>query len=245
MDSKVRFLFKPQLKNPVLIAGLPGVGQIGKLASDFLIQQLSAKKFAEQLSPYFPHYATLDRSGMLRPTCHEFFYANHSRRDLIILTGEYPLTSCEGHYKVAIEILNAMEKVGVREIYTIGGYIPTSGKEKGEVVIMPNTEVLSRLSSGIEVEVGPVIGLTGLLVSLAGLRGIKGAILLAEAGDPLVDSRSAKKVLQTLCGILDLKLNLSDLDRQAEVLREWVERLKKEIRKREAPPAKEETWYIS
>ena len=31
---------RPQLKDPILVEGLPGVGNVGKLAADHLVEQL-------------------------------------------------------------------------------------------------------------------------------------------------------------------------------------------------------------
>ncbi|HEC95900.1 MAG TPA: proteasome assembly chaperone family protein, partial [Euryarchaeota archaeon] len=46
---------KPKLKNSILIEGLPGVGLVGKIAVDYMISELKAKKFADLYSPYMPH----------------------------------------------------------------------------------------------------------------------------------------------------------------------------------------------
>ena len=35
---------KIEIKNPILIAGLPGIGNVGKIAVDFLIEEMKAKK---------------------------------------------------------------------------------------------------------------------------------------------------------------------------------------------------------
>ncbi|MDP1694008.1 MAG: PAC2 family protein, partial [Candidatus Woesearchaeota archaeon] len=42
-------------KNPILIEGLPGVGNVGKIAVDFLIEKLSAQKILECSSYDLPH----------------------------------------------------------------------------------------------------------------------------------------------------------------------------------------------
>jgi len=243
MDSEVRFLLKPELKDPVLIGGLPGVGYVGKLASEFLISELSAQKIAEQLSPHFPHYTILEKDGTLRASRHDFYWARVQGKDLIILTGDCPITTPEGHYEVASKILEAMEFWGVKEIYMLGGIV-FSGRARGssKVIIVPNQpDFIPHKPS--KIEIGPVIGLTGLLVSLARVKGIRGACLLAEAGDPVVDTHSAKLLLQTLLELLGLDLDLSALEKQALVLREWIEKMKKEVKRREQPQ-REETWYI-
>ncbi len=44
---------RPKLKNPVLIEGLPGVGNIGRVAVGYMIEELGAKKFAQLHSKHF------------------------------------------------------------------------------------------------------------------------------------------------------------------------------------------------
>ena len=38
LDKKVK------IKNPVLLEGLPGIGNVGKIAADFIIEEIKAKK---------------------------------------------------------------------------------------------------------------------------------------------------------------------------------------------------------
>ena len=35
---------KPKLNDPIFIEGLPGIGNVGKVVTDFLIDELKAKK---------------------------------------------------------------------------------------------------------------------------------------------------------------------------------------------------------
>ena len=44
---------KPKLKNPICIVGLPGIGNIGRIAVGYMVTQLKVKKFADLYSPYF------------------------------------------------------------------------------------------------------------------------------------------------------------------------------------------------
>jgi len=40
----------------VLIEGLPGLGMIGKIATEYLVKQLKAGRIAELYSPHFAYY---------------------------------------------------------------------------------------------------------------------------------------------------------------------------------------------
>ena len=46
-ETVINEIERPDMKNVVFIEGLPGIGLIGKLAAEHLIQELDAKKFAE------------------------------------------------------------------------------------------------------------------------------------------------------------------------------------------------------
>jgi proteasome assembly chaperone (PAC2) family protein len=53
-ETYIKELTQVQLKNPILIEGLPGLGLVGKIAIRYLIKQLKAQRFAYLYSPHFP-----------------------------------------------------------------------------------------------------------------------------------------------------------------------------------------------
>src|SRR5207302_373082 len=55
MDNiTIRYTDHPKLDDPIFIEGLPGIGNVGKLAAEHLKDELKAVKFAEIFSKYFP-----------------------------------------------------------------------------------------------------------------------------------------------------------------------------------------------
>ena len=73
-DIIIKMVEEPKLKNPVLIEGLPGVGNVGKLAAEHLIEQLEAKKFADIYSRYFPPQVLVNDNGTIKLVNNELFY---------------------------------------------------------------------------------------------------------------------------------------------------------------------------
>ncbi|HJJ36030.1 MAG TPA: PAC2 family protein, partial [Methanocorpusculum sp.] len=58
---------KALVKNGCIgIAGLPGVGHVGKLVVDHLVRILKAKKIAELTSTLFPPQMYLSEDGIIR-----------------------------------------------------------------------------------------------------------------------------------------------------------------------------------
>ena len=63
-NTQIKVLEEVSLDNPIFIEALPGIGHVGKLAADHLIDELNATKFAEIYSPYFPPQVFIGENGI-------------------------------------------------------------------------------------------------------------------------------------------------------------------------------------
>ena len=55
----------PKLKRPIFIEGLPGIGNVGKVVVDFLIDELKAKKLFDITSDTFPHSVFVTENNLI------------------------------------------------------------------------------------------------------------------------------------------------------------------------------------
>ena len=211
---------KPKLKNPIFIEGLPGIGNVGKLAVEHLIEVLHAKKFAEVYCKDFPPQVFINPGGTIKLVNNEFFYwkaKKRNQRDIVLLTGDYQALSSQGQYELAQQILDVVKDIGVKQMYTLGGY--GLGHEiKEPKVLFATTDkhlvktmkkygaVFKKNEPG-----GGIIGASGLLLGLGKLRGFEGACFMGETPGYLVDPKSAKAVLKVLMKVTNLKIDLSRL----------------------------------
>ena len=62
---------KPKLNNPVLIEGLPGIGNVGKLTVEHIIDSVKAVKFAELHCKDFPPQVFINPDEVGRASCRE------------------------------------------------------------------------------------------------------------------------------------------------------------------------------
>ncbi|MEM2875184.1 MAG: proteasome assembly chaperone family protein [Candidatus Hadarchaeales archaeon] len=249
--TTTRILKEPQLKDPILIEGLPGMGFVGKLAADHLIGILKPEKIAEILSPHFPHHVLVDEQGILRPMKNEIYHARVEGRDILIWTGDTQPVTTEGHYDVVERVLDIAERLGVRMLYTLGGYATGKYVEgMPRVLGIGDSNLIEGLRKrGIQVEAasGPVVGAAGLLIGLGQFRGMNGLCLLSETHGILIDHRAAQAVLETLGAILGIKLDLTNLEEKARKTEEAISRLRREMEAREFRARmheEEESWYI-
>lgn len=249
--TAVKFLQKPKLDKPVLIGGLPGMGYVGKLAAEHLLGVLRAKKFAEVLSPHFPHHVVVEACGTLRPLRNELYWARLDGKDIIILVGDVQPVSSEGHYELAECILGLAEKMGVKQIFTLGGYATGKYSEtRPQVIGVGDSKLLRGIKArGIPVErgSGPIIGTAGLLLGLGQLRGIQGVCFLGETHGIVVDHRAAQAVLEVLADTLGIKFNMTNLEQRAKMTKEIISKIRREVELRERKKKQreeEESWYI-
>ena len=201
-----RQLFEPQLKEPILVEGLTGLGNIGLIAARHLIESTDAKVFAELYAPYFQDYVIVNKDGTCRPPRYQFHAAKTKKNHYIILTGDSQpsLEDTLAHYDLCDKILNFAEKHGSKFIVTMGGVV--TSKPGNEVYISATSEKLAQkhLDKGTQIYgEGRIVGATGLLLGLAKRRGWKGICLLgattgfgAERGVSLAIFKILTKIIE-------------------------------------------------
>jgi uncharacterized protein len=232
----VRYISKkPKLEKPILIEGLPGIGNVGKLAAEHLIDETKAKKFAEIYSKDFPPQVFINPDGTVKLVNNEFYYLkgkNKADRDFILVTGDYQGLSSQGQYELVAKILDICEEFGVKEIFTLGGYglgheienpkVLCAATDKDLVKIMKkHGAVFKKNEPG-----GGIVGASGLLLGMGKIRGFKGVCFMGETPGYLVDPKSAKAVLKVLMKATNLKVGLSELDKKAKEIEHIAHQLR-------------------
>ncbi|GBE17581.1 PAC2 family protein [archaeon BMS3Abin16] len=211
---------KPTLKNPVLIEGLPGIGQVGKIAAEYLKDELGATRFATLLSYTFPPQVLVKKDGTIELMKNEFYYLK-GKQDLIILTGNTQAATNDGQYRLCQKILDVVTELGCNKIYTLGGFGVGKNIDNPVVYGAVNKDSLISSLESIDVVlgqsgVGHIIGASGLLLGLSSLRGMDGLCLMGETSGFYVDPKSAKAILTVLTRHLGLELSLDNLEKKAE-----------------------------
>jgi len=176
-----RQISTPVLENPIFVQGLPGFGNVGKIAAYLLIKFCGAKSFTELYSPSFPDYVSVNSHGICRLPRYEFHAAPMEKNDFIIMTGDTQpsFEDVVAHYEVCTEILDFIEKYGCSLIITVGG-VPIS-EEKAQVYVAATSPSLAAefMEKGAVIySKGRIMGATGLMLGLAKERGLDGVCLL-------------------------------------------------------------------
>jgi hypothetical protein len=73
MDSiDIEELETPELRDPVLVEGLPGVGHVGKLAAEHLLEEFESTLVRRVYADEFPPQVEVDEDGVASLTCASF-----------------------------------------------------------------------------------------------------------------------------------------------------------------------------
>jgi len=228
----------PELKNPILVEGLPGIGNVGKLVTDFMIEQLDAKRIYEFQGISIPHSVFVNEKNLVElPKLELYAKKNAQGRDLLLLAGDIQPLSEHACYDFCKTVLNVCTELGCNEIITLGGIgMKQIPKEPKMYCTGTHKKFLRDFSKRTGVSdklygiVGPIVGVSGVLIGLAGRENKKGIALLVETyGHPMyLGVTAAREVLKTLKKYLRIKLNLKMLDVEiAEFEEEMVARTKK------------------
>ena len=177
----LREMSKPTLEKPIFVQGLPGFGNVGRIAAHLLIKFCEAKLFAELYSPSFPDYVSINSKGLTYLPRYEFFSAPIEKNNFIIMTGETQpsFDDVVAHYDVCSEILDFAEKLGCHFVVTMGGVPITEDKNKVYVAATSARLAKEFMEKGANIySKGRIVGGTGLTLSLAKERGLEGVCLL-------------------------------------------------------------------
>jgi len=177
----IRMLSNPTLENPIFIQGLPGFGNVGRIAAHMLIKFFDAKPFAEFYSPNFPDYISITSKGIAYLPKYDFYYAPMEKNNLIIMSSEIQpsIDDMVAHYSICEDVLNFVESLGCNFIITMGGVPITEDKTELFVAATSNRLAADFMEKGgVIYSKGRIIGGTGLLLALAKERNLDGVCLL-------------------------------------------------------------------
>lgn len=252
MVCKVHVYERPELSNPVLIEGLPGIGFVANISALHLIHELDAKLFADVVSSSFQDLAvTTEKGGTLSPGNQLYYHKRHDDgRDLIIWYGNTQALTTFGQYELCGQVLDTAQHLGCQYIITLGGFKTEEIQEKPRIYCAASDpETLQEaLRLDTKVMVGQIFGLAGITIGLAQLRELKAFSLLVETLGTEPDAKAACQALGALAEFLNLKVNLTNLEKATEETGEMLKSfgiitrpVKEEEKKRDESQFR---WYV-
>lgn len=215
-------------KEPVFIEGLPGIGNVGKVVADYIIDKCRAKKVGILFSYDLPNSVFVTANGLVALPSLELYHFSFNNQDYLVLTGDAQPSSERASYELTEVLLSLAKDFSVKEIVTLGGIGLEELPESHEVFVTGNKSsfVKTFKESGANTKifgvVGPIVGVSGLLLGLS--KKISAAALLVEtfAHPMYIGLKEAKVLLDVLIKQYGFVVDMNDLNEEIDLLEKEI-----------------------
>jgi len=223
--ENVKVVTRPvSLENPIIVEGFPGIGLVGNIASQHLIDELEMEYIGSVESKFFPPIAVLFNGIINMPVR---IYESKKANFLTVIS-DIPIHPTIS-YEVSKVLMDWAQSVNVKEIISIAG-IATMTTENKVFGAATDNEMLSRIEDMVEIfQVGTISGISGSIMAECYMRNIPGISLLGETHSPNPDPKAAASVIGVLNNIFDLSIDTNNLLEQAEQIEMELQKLAEQV----------------
>ena len=247
---ELRFLKKPEMENPRMLVGLPGMGMVAKNTVNYFLEFLKPELFADIPMPYYSPSIAIFEKGLVVPFDREIspfkFYYSH-KENIILFAGDIQLGYISKDNELAEKIVEAAKLCGVDIIYTVIATHVKRYVEEPEVFgVATSPELLEFLESkGVKIADGSlkISGVNGLVIEYALRKGIKGITLLSETAFPeALDIKACHAGIKKVSELLGINVDLSRIEIEAKKFDEGFKKYLKDIQEKKRK--EEDLGYI-
>ena len=222
-------------KNPIVIEGFPGIGLVGNITCQHVIEELEMKYIGSIDSRYFPPLAVLFNGIIFMPV--RIYEA--AKKDIVVVISDIPIHPTAS-YDISKALVDWMQKIRAKTIVSIAGIATTTG-ERRVFGGATNNEMLEKIKDKTEIfQVGTISGISGSIMTECFLRGMQAVSLLGETPGPNPDPRAAVQVLKVINEIFDFSLDTDKLLGQAEQIELELSKLAEQVKTTESTPQSKE-----
>ena len=111
----------PTLKDPILLVGLPGIANVGKIVVDFIIDSKKAECIAELHSHALPHTVFVNESSLIQMPKIELFHLKTEHQDILLLSGDAQPVDERAAHEFCETLIQHCRGLGCTSIVSIGG----------------------------------------------------------------------------------------------------------------------------
>jgi uncharacterized protein len=229
--AEIRIDTTLEFDDPVLVEGLPGVGLVGKIATDHIVETLEMTDIGHVDCDGLPKIAVYgeDSRGVEPPVR---LYGD-PERDLLALQSDIPV-SRDTASDFASAVTDWIESMNAFPLYLSG--LPLEDHDAGAVPEVfgvatgDGGEHLETHDIQLPTERGVIGGPTGALVNRAESADIDACGLVVESDPQFPDPAAARQlIVEGIEPIADISVPTDDLVDRAEDIREQKEKLAKRM----------------
>jgi proteasome assembly chaperone (PAC2) family protein len=235
MNKLVKLYARPRLKSPVLLAAWPGISNVAIIVATYLERKLGFKRLGEiQASHFFDPIGVIVRDNVVEapsfPQSRFSYWKNPTDgSDIILFIGEQQPAA--NGYELANTVLEIGLRFSVKRVYTFAAALTRihHTEQPRAWAVATSQEVAEDLERHnlLQKRNLQIAGLNGLMLGVAKERDIEGVCLLGEVpmyATKIQNPMAALAIIKTLTGLLDIKIDLTELNQMANETREGMKR---------------------
>lgn len=225
-DSEVCVIAeKPRSENPVVVEGFPGIGLVGNIASQQIIDELDMEYLGAINSKHFPPVAMLLEGRVNMPVR---IYES-TEKEMIVVVSDIPIHPNIA-YIVSKSLVDWATSVNARQIVSIAG-MPVVGADHIVFGAATTEEGLESIKEEVEIfQMGSISGIAGSIMTECFTRNLPAISLLGSTADPNPNPIAAAAVLKVLNNLYDLSIDTEKLVKQAEQIELEMQKLAETVR---------------
>ena len=213
MSTSIHWTEAPGLpEHELILAAVPGVGNVGKLVIDTLNEQHNAVMVARMTHPDLPPHSILEGGLLVPPHLSVHSVPLENGQNVITITGNGQPMTPRGQHEMAETILKLADDSGTPLIVVLAGLSAKPGEESIHLTCSSKAIQSDLNDRGISVSTeqpsGGMLGLAGLIVSLSPLHGVSSAAYSAETIGTSIDVVTADRLSQRISTDFGLGLEL-------------------------------------
>ena len=219
-----------ELKGVRFITGFRTLGEVGYIATRYLVLKTNMKRVGFVLTKYLRDVTFVDEYGLATPF--ELFY-DKQNHILVLLSHLLPLQRELNEFSE--KIIKWLKKIQVSEILLIGGLDKRYKTDNSNLRWLKTSASKHNLPYPFMEKQLLIIGPLALFIIYAEIEGLPGVVLLPYADRERIDPAAAAVAIEEINRIYGLKIDTSELYEDArrieEELQNQLEMVQKELNK--------------
>lgn len=202
----MQIILKTRPKSPTIIQGFPGIGMVGAIAAEFLVQHLETELIGKIIVDKTPPLVAVHEGRLIEP----FSIYYNKKYNLLII---HSIVSTPGaEWSLADSVISLSDELEAKEIISLEGIGSSTEIDTSQVFYYTMSERLEKLflkANVKQLKEGIIMGMTSALLVKAAKVPI--SCVFAETHTNLPDSKAAAEVIKVLDTILGLNIDYKPL----------------------------------
>ncbi|MAG16200.1 hypothetical protein CMO88_04015 [Candidatus Woesearchaeota archaeon] len=202
----MEIILRKKPKNPTIMQGFPGIGMVGAIAAEFLIQHLDTELIGKILVDKTPPLVAVHDGKLIEP----FSIYYNKKYNLIIIHSIIATPGAE--WQLADAVVALANDLNAKEIISLEGIGSTTPGNSIKTLYFTRSKTMERLLKKAKLEPlneGIIMGQTSALLVKADITPV--SCIFAETHSNLPDSKAAAEIIKVLDSILGLKIDYKPL----------------------------------